>query len=176
MGSEDLHVERFAAEFIKESKRRLFDESVPRLKKCLAQLTEEEIWFRPNEETVSVGNLVLHLCGNARQWVVSGVGGAKDARKRSEEFSEQGPIATNILLQKLDKTMADVAEVLDRLDSESLLKMYSVQGFQESGVGILMHVVEHFSYHTGQITYIAKSLTDRSMGYYAGLDLNVTGK
>ena len=174
MGNAELHVERFAAEFIKESERRLFDESVPRLKKCLAQLTEEEIWFRPNDETVSVGNLVLHLCGNARQWIVSGVGGVEDVRKRSEEFSERGPIATNILLQKLDKTMADVAAALDRLDSESLLKTYSVQGFQESGIGILMHVVEHFSYHVGQITYFVKSKKAIDLKYFEGIDLNKT--
>ena len=58
----------------KQIHQRLFEESVPRLKKCLDELTEEEVWKRPNEYSNSMGNLVLHLCGNVRQWIVSGVG------------------------------------------------------------------------------------------------------
>lgn len=162
----------FGQAFITECERRLFDESLPRLKKCLALLSEEEIWFRPNSETVSVGNLVLHLCGNVRQWIVSGLGGVSDTRKRSEEFSEQGPIPTDDLVEHLDKIMKETQLVIRSLEPTSLLEKRYVQGFEESGISILVHVVEHFSYHVGQITYFVKSKKGMDLKYYAGIDLN----
>lgn len=161
-----------AQALIAECQRRLFDESVPRLKKCLSLLSEEEVWFRPNAETVSVGNLVLHLCGNVRQWVVSGLGGAPDTRERAKEFSERGPIATAALMEKLDGTMAEVSRVLSKLDPDSLLEPRKVQGFDESGVSILVHLVEHFSYHVGQISYIVKSHKALDLKYYEGIELD----
>jgi len=168
--SEHTHV--VAEALIAECRRRLFDESVPRLKTCLSLLSEDEVWFRPNEETVSVGNLVLHLCGNVRQWIVSALGGVTDTRKRAQEFAEPGPIATSVLLEKLDQTMADVSRVLKEIDPATLLETRKVQGFDESGVSILVHVVEHFSYHVGQISYIVKSRKALDLKYYDGIELN----
>jgi uncharacterized damage-inducible protein DinB len=156
---------------IDESKRRLFDESVPRIRKCLDQLTDDEIWHRPNAETVSIGNLVIHLCGNARQWICSGLGGEPDHRQRSTEFEERGPIPRGELIQRLEQIEADVRRVLDSVDPASLLDKRPVQVYQESGISILVHVVEHFSYHTGQITYAVKSRKGVDMGYYAGQKL-----
>lgn len=161
-----------ARALIAECRRRLFDESLPRLKKCLSLLSEEEIWLRPNAETVSVGNLVLHLCGNVRQWIVSGLGGAPDTRERAREFSERGPIATASLVEKLDGTLAEVRRVLDELEPTSLLETRKVQGFDESGVSILVHVVEHFSYHVGQISYSVKSRKALDLQYYQGIELD----
>jgi uncharacterized damage-inducible protein DinB len=165
---------RFGRALIEETKRRLLKDSQPRVHKCLAALTEEEIWHRPNEETVSIGNLVLHLCGNVRQNIVSGLGGAPDHRKRALEFSEAGPIPAAELLRRLDETLAEAGAALDRIDPASLLDVRRVQGFEESGLSILVHVVEHFSYHVGQMTYFVKSRKAIDMGYYAGYDLNVT--
>jgi uncharacterized damage-inducible protein DinB len=162
----------FGAALIAESKRRLIDESVPRIKKCLDKLNEEEIWRRPNVETVSVGNLVLHLCGNVRQWICTGLGGEPDHRERSAEFSEPGPIPKELLLAKLDETMRDAERAMDAADPASLLDMRPVQGFEESGLSILVHVVEHFSYHTGQITYAVKANKAIDFGYYAGQNLD----
>jgi uncharacterized damage-inducible protein DinB len=159
---------------IAECRRRLFDESAPRLTKCLELMTEEQIWSRPNAATASAGNLVLHLCGNARQWIVSGLGGAPDSRRRDEEFAERGPIPTGELVARLESTMSDVAATLDRLDPATLLEARRVQGFEESGLSILVHVVEHFSYHVGQVSYIVKSMKAVDLGYYAGRDLNET--
>ena len=157
---------------VKECRRRLFDESLPRIKKCLARLSEEEIWYRPNENTVSVGNLVLHLCGNLRQWIISGLGGFEDSRDRPLEFSEVGPISTEELFERLEGTMKEAGIVLDGLETETLLEDRRVQGFDETGLSILIHVVEHFSYHTGQITYHVKSRKNIDLGYYAGMELN----
>jgi len=157
---------------IAETKRRLFKDSMPRIRKCLAHLSPEEIWRRPNAEVVSVGNLVLHLCGNVRQNIVAGLGGAPDDRVRDREFAETGPLPAAELLARLDQTMADVDRALDRLDPASLLAIRRVQGFEESAVSILVHVIEHFSYHVGQITYYVKTTKAIDLGYYAGVDLN----
>ena len=163
------------AALIAECKRRLYGESLPRLRSCLGQMSVEDIWARPNKQTSSAGNLVLHLAGNARQWLLSGLGGAPDLRERQAEFDEPGPLPTAELLGRLERTMAEAEPVLDRLDSAALLRTYRVQGFVESGLSILVHVVEHFSYHTGQIAYIVKSRKDVDLGFYRGKDLNAKG-
>ncbi|MFQ5789991.1 MAG: DinB family protein [Acidobacteriota bacterium] len=169
------HQASFGRALISQCERRLFSESLPRVKKCLSQLTEEEIWHRPNPETVSAGNLVLHLCGNVRQWIVSGLGGAPDIRERSREFSELGPISSSQLVERLESTLAEARSVLKSVDPEHLLEERTVQGFRETGLSILVHVVEHFSYHVGQITYFVKSRKAMDLKYYQGVDLDRTG-
>ena len=156
---------------IQEARYRLVEESIPRLHKCLDQLSVEEIWFRPNPNTVSIGNLVLHLCGNVRQWLISGLGGAPDKRERQVEFDEPGPLPTEELRARLDSLAKDIDVVLDKLTTDDLLSLRSIQGYDSSGVSILVHVVEHFSYHVGQVTIMVKSRKNIDMGYYAGQDL-----
>jgi uncharacterized damage-inducible protein DinB len=160
---------------LRESRRRLYEESLPRIRACLAQLSVDEIWARPNEQTVSAGNLVLHLAGNVRQYVVATLGGVPDVRERQAEFDEKGPLPTAELLGRLEATMAQAAAVIERLDSATLLRSHRVQGFVETGLSILVHVVEHFSYHTGQIAYIVKSRKNVDLGFYRGKDLNKRG-
>ena len=161
----------FGAALIVECNRRLFNESVPRIHKCLGLLTEDEIWYRPNAETVSVGNLVLHLCGNVRQWICTGLGRQADVRERATEFADTGPMPTAQLLERLDTAMREARDVIDALDPATLLEKRSVQIYEESGLSILIHVVEHFTYHTGQITYYTKSRKAVDTGYYAGRNL-----
>jgi uncharacterized damage-inducible protein DinB len=168
------HSQHFRNQLIAETRRRLMEEGVPRIKKCLAELSEAEIWYRPNEHSNSVGNLVLHLCGNVRQWLLSSLGGQADTRKRQSEFDERGPIPASALTQRLDEVMDEVEKLLEGLTTEQILQSYTVQGFQETGVSILVHVIEHFSYHVGQITYFVKWRKDREMGFYRGLNLDVT--
>lgn len=152
---------------------RLFEEGVPRIKKCLAQLSEEEIWRRPNENLASIGNLVLHLCGNVKQWIVAGLGGRKDTRVRQIEFDTIGPISNEKLITELEKVMTQVEEVLIEISPEDLLKVRKVQGiFEETGISILVHVVEHFSYHVGQITRDTKMIRNMDLGYYEEMDLD----
>ena len=174
MSNIDHLSDRIAGLLIAEFRRRVFEENIPRLKKCLGLLTEEEVWWRPNEHSNSVGNLVLHLCGNAQQYVVSGIGGVPDTRKRQAEFDERGPIPIAELLQRLDALQVDLEKVLDQLKPAHLAEERRVQGFSENVTSILVHVVEHFSYHTGQVTYYVKYRKDLDTGYYAGLDLDVT--
>jgi len=156
---------------IEETRRRLILESMPRIIQCLEMLSPDEIWRRPNANSNSIGNLVLHLCGNVRQWILAGMSGEEDIRKRQEEFDEKGPLPTILLIQKLEKLMTEVNTFLDKISPEDLLKEYPVQTFNENGISILVHVIEHFSYHTGQITYATKALKNQDTGYYSGMKL-----
>ncbi len=160
---------------LKEAEYRLVQESVLRIKKCFAQLSDEEIWSRPNTNLVSLGNLILHLCGNVRQYILFGLGGHADQRERQSEFDHAEVIPKDQLLSELDQLMVEVKEVFSNLNSEDLTRQYTVQGMELTGFGIIMHVVEHFSYHVGQITWHTKLLKDMDMNYYDGKDLNITG-
>lgn len=161
----------FAQLLLAEARRRLLEESIPRLRACLERLSEEDIWYRPNARSNSVGNLVLHLAGNVRQWLGSGLGKLPDERQRSGEFSETGPLPKADLYRRLDETAALIESILDATTAEALLQTHPVQCYQENGVSILVHVIEHFSYHVGQVTYFTKARLDVDTGYYAGQNL-----
>ncbi|MBP7239047.1 MAG: DUF1572 family protein [Saprospiraceae bacterium] len=150
---------------------RLYDESLPRILKCLGQLSEKQIWWRPNESSNSIGNLVLHLCGNVSQWIGSGLGGFPDTRTRQAEFDKREGINREELSQLLTSSMEQIKPVISNLPADELLNKRAVQTFEESGISILIHVTEHFSYHTGQIAYITKMLTDNPLGFYEGIIL-----
>lgn len=158
---------------INETRFRLLDESIPRLRKCLKKMSKEQIWYRPNAQTVSAGNLVLHLCGNIRQWLISGLGGYSDHRVRQREFDEKGPLETKELMFMLDQLTTEIEDVLSRLPGVDLTEKRKIQGFEVNGVTILVHVVEHFSYHVGQVTLMVKSRLGINMGYYGGKDLDI---
>lgn len=157
--------------FTTEIKRRLFKESQVRLEQCLHELSEDEIWWRPNENSNSVGNLVLHLCGNARQWILAGLGGAADLRQRQTEFDERGPMPRTELIECVQQLMVEIDQVLNRLSPTDIERKITVQGFNETGMSILIHVVEHFSYHVGQMAYIVKARLDKQTNFYGGINL-----
>jgi hypothetical protein len=131
-------------------------QNLPRIVECLQQLSEEEIWWRPNSSSNSAGNLILHLCGNVRQWIISGLGGIEDKRERDREFSERGPISRQALIKQLRRTIRDACLVIARLSEDSLSKKYEIQGYHVAGLDAAFRVAEHFGYHTGQIIYITK--------------------
>ena len=141
-----------------------FDRILKRIVACLRLLSDEEIWWRPNAASNSAGNLVLHLSGNMRQWIVSGLGGAPDLRLRDAEFSEKGPLPRSVLVAQLTRTVRDVGQVLRRLPPESLSRIYQIQGFRVTGLVAVSHVYQHFSHHAGQIIYITKLLKRRDLG------------
>lgn len=156
----------------REVRRRLMEEGVTRIKRCLSELSEEEIWMRPNENSNSVGNLIIHLCGNVRQWIVSGLGGLPDTRERNQEFAEIEPVSAAELLRQLDEVMQEVDEVLEQLDPIQIVQPLTVQGFDETGLSVMVHVMEHFSYHVGQITYFVKWRKNIDTAFYGDLDLD----
>jgi uncharacterized damage-inducible protein DinB len=157
---------------VNEFERRLFQESYSRIFKCLSLLNEESIWFSPNDQIPSVGNLILHLCGNARQWVLSGIGGTLDNRNREQEFVIQKNIKKSDLIILLENLKVNLKKTILEMPDSVLNEKKIIQGFEETGFSILIHVIEHFSYHTGQITTLTKIITNKQTGYYHGFNLN----
>lgn len=154
-----------------EVKRRMFEECGPRIRQCVTQLTDSQIWYRPNEESNSIGNLVLHLSGNIRQWICAGLGKEPDIRRRQTEFDAKEGLTGTELLEIFEAVLNDSRKVIDQLPYEAFVSMHDVQTFYENGVSILVHVTEHLSYHTGQIAYITKMLLGKPLDFYAGIDL-----
>jgi uncharacterized damage-inducible protein DinB len=150
---------------------RLMKESLPRIQSCVSQLTNDQIWWRPNESSNSIGNLLLHLNGNVNQWIGTGLGNLPDDRKRQAEFDERDLVDKELLMASLSETMRRAQSIIEQVGPYDLLRKRPVQTFEETGISILVHVTEHFSYHTGQIAYITKMLTDHSLDFYAGITL-----
>lgn len=136
--------------------RSQFEKYTPRIVRCLQLLSEKEIWWRPNDASNAAGNIVLHLCGNVRQWIISALGGAPDFRERDKEFSERGPVPRRVLISQLRSTVKQACWTIDSLPSKTLSQEFEIQGFRVSGLVAIAHVYEHFAYHTGQIIYLTK--------------------
>tara|TARA_R110002126_G_scaffold126500_1_gene268725 strand:- start:386 stop:850 length:465 start_codon:yes stop_codon:yes gene_type:complete len=148
------------------------DESTRMIKKSLAEISEDEVWHKPNPSLNSIANLMVHLCGNISQYVISSLGETEDKRNRDDEFSVTGGLTKDELFTKLESVVDDAKRVIFNVTPNQLVKMRSVQGFSFSGVGIILHAVEHYSYHTGQIAFWVKQLKNKDLGFYDGIDLN----
>jgi hypothetical protein len=156
--------------FLEHSRRKLLEEYWPRLRGCVELLTDEQVWWRPNPASNSIGNLILHLNGNVRQWLVASFSRLQDSRDRPAEFSERKLIPGSALLQRLGVTMQDAAEVLERLTETDLQRAFQIQGYTVSGLVAVYQVVEHFGMHYGQILFITKLLRGQDLGFYRELD------
>jgi len=153
-------------EFIARSRHHLAKDFVPKIERCLEQLTDEQIWWRPNAQSNSIGNLILHLCGNARQWIVCGIGGAADARDRDAEFAQREMIPRASLHSLLKSTLNEVDSTLAQCDTGKLLDRQTIQGTDVTALEAIFHVVEHFSMHTGQIILLTKLMTAADLRFY----------
>jgi len=152
--------------FLAQSRQFLLNDYLPKIEKCLAGLTDQDVWWRGNEESNSIGNLLLHLSGNARQWIVSGLGGSADHRVRDTEFDERSLISKQDLLGRLKDTLAEVDTVLAEFDPAKLLDSYRIQNYDVTALEAIFHVVEHFSMHTGQIILLTKLRTASDLHFY----------
>jgi uncharacterized damage-inducible protein DinB len=158
-----------AQEFIEASRVFLRDDFLPKLLHCLEDMPQDDIWWRPNEQSNSVGNLILHLCGNLRQWIVNSLGGGTFNRDRDAEFAARGPIPKAELTASISAVIAEVDQVLQNLPAQVLRQQHSIQTYNASGLQVIYHVVEHFSYHLGQILYIYKMRSGKDPGFYRHL-------
>lgn len=140
-----------------------------RVETCLGKLTPEQIWMRGTENQNAVGNLVLHLNGNVRQWILSGAGGQPDARVRDEEFSARGGMDPKALGQLLRDAVDKALVVIRSLPHERLVERATIQGHEVTLLKAIFHVVEHFSGHTSQIIFVTKMLTGEDLGFYSYL-------
>ncbi len=140
-----------------------------RIADCLGRLSDEQIWQRGSEVENSVANLVLHLCGNVRQWILSGVGGQFDIRKRDEEFNRRDGATTSELRELLESTITEAVSVIRNVPHHRLVEKISVQGRNPYVLEAIYVAVEHFGEHAGQIMYRTKQMTREDLGYYRHL-------
>jgi len=152
--------------FLAEARRHLREDYLPKIERCLERLTDEQVWWRASERSNSVGNLLLHLEGNLRQWVVCGAGGAADARVRDREFEERRQLPREELLKALRAAVDEADDALARLDPAALLETRRVQGLDVTLLTAVFHAVEHFSMHTGQVILLTKMLADEDLAFY----------
>ncbi|WP_019669831.1 DinB family protein [Eudoraea adriatica] len=167
--------EKWMTEFLENSVYRL-DESTRMNKISLKSIEESNIWRKPNESSNSIGNQIMHICGNMTQYIIASLGGLHDQRNRDAEFSITNGFTSVQLLQKLENTVDQAKNVLKSCSKSQLLQKREVQGFDLSGIGIVIHAVEHYSYHTGQIAFWTKMLVNKDLGFYDGRDLNIKNK
>ena len=132
------------------------ESALDRIKHCLGQLGDEQVWQRSQPSLNSIGNLILHLCGNLRQWIVAGVGGAPDVRNRPAEFAERGPISKEELLCSLEAVVEEAKRVLVGVNARQLTEVRRIQGFDVTGVATVFDSVPHFRGHTQEIVHMTR--------------------
>lgn len=141
-----------------------------RIHECVMRLDDEQLWARPSADQNAAGNLLLHLAGNVRQWIVSGAGGKPDIRVRDREFSARGGIGREELLERLEGTVEEAAAVLEKLPAERLAERVTIQNYEMSLLEAIYHVVEHYSQHTGQVITLTRLITGGRLDFYKHLD------
>lgn len=151
----------FVAQSVKELRQK-----VKQIQACVARLSDDQIWSRGAPHENSVGNLMLHLCGNMRQWIVSGVGGEPDFRDRDSEFAASGGISAADLMARLNSTVEQTIDVIEAVTPERLLAEINPQDGAVSVLGAIYHVVAHFQLHAGQIIFATKIYAGESLGLY----------
>lgn len=162
--------------FLEFSRKKLMTQYWPRLKACVESLSDEQIWWRPNAASNSIGNLLLHLSGNMRQWLVDSFNHQEDRRDRPAEFAAEGSASRHQLLEKLGATVHGAEDVLLRLTEAELLAPYEIQGYHVRGLDAVYQTIEHFGLHYGQIAYITKMLRSEDLGFYKELSKTGRGK
>ena len=160
--------------FLEFSRHKLFEQYWPRLRACVESLSDEQLWWRPNDLSNSIGNLILHLNGNVQQWLVASFNHLEDTRDRPAEFNQRSALAGSELLAKLGATLEQGLEVLTHLTEADLLATFEIQGYRVTGLNAVYQVVEHFGLHYGQILYITKMQRSEDLGFYR--HLNKTGR
>jgi hypothetical protein len=147
----------------------------PRIVRCLELLGDEDFWWRPNSASNAAGNIVLHLCGNVRQWIDAGLGGKKDQRRRYAEFAERRQIPRGELVLLFESTVKQACCSIMELTDDELSKTFSIQGPIVSGMTAIDRVCEHFSCHSGQIIFLTKLRLGRDRGFTHLLPYKETG-
>lgn len=156
--------------FLQVSREKIKQEYWPRICQCLDSLTDDQIWWRPNEKNNSIGNLLLHLNGNIRQWILAPLGGIANKRDRDAEFAERRRPDTASLRNALEETLNQFDRIVSELSPADLRKIYTIQRHEGiTALAAIYHVVEHFSMHSGQIFYITKLLSETDLGFYKQL-------
>ena len=136
-------------------------EYLDKIRLACAGLDDSQIWSRATEHSNSIGNLMLHLCGNLSLWIRATLGARAFERDRAAEFAARGTASGGELMRQLIDVVEDCLEVIGDLDAAALGRQHTVQGYEVNGLAVLLHAVEHMSYHAGQIVLMAKAARDR---------------
>jgi uncharacterized damage-inducible protein DinB len=162
--------------FLQKSISLLASDFLPKIERCLEHLTDEDVWWRPNEASNSIGNLLLHLCGNVTQWIIGGVGGEPRERHRQQEFDDRSRIPAQELLAKLRTVVEEAGQVLRGLEADALLSRRQIQDYDVTALDAIYHVVEHFSMHTGQIILLTKARTGEDLNLWRPAHETASGR
>jgi hypothetical protein len=139
-----------------EAARDCFAEGLKKIEHCTRQLTDDQVWWRPREEMNSIANLMLHLAGNLRQWIIGGIGGAQDVRNRPQEFADRSGTSAAEILAKLRRTVAEADAVLGKLDAEQLAQARRIQGFDTTVLAAAFDTIAHFRGHVQEIIHLTR--------------------
>jgi uncharacterized damage-inducible protein DinB len=167
--------------FLRHARFRLLNDYFVKIAVAIGTLEDEQIWRRPNESSNSIGKLLMHMSGNVRQWLISGVGGAEDIRDRASEFAARGSATRGELIESVRATLDEADAVLAGIEDdcaaansdEPLQRICMPQSYEVTVFDAIFHAVEHFSYHTGQIVFAAKWLAEGQVSFYDDRRLNL---
>lgn len=146
-----------ARAFVDKSRNLISSDYLPKIERCLDRLSDADVWWRPNEASNSIGNLILHLCGNVTMWIIGGVGALPFERHRQLEFDERRKIPSPELRRRLREVVEQADEVMSAVRANDLLSPRKIQGYDVTVLEAIYHVVEHFGMHTGQIILLSKA-------------------
>ena len=133
------------------------------IRSCVEELSEEQLWWRPNEQANSVGNLVLHVSGSMRHYLSNRVGGIEYERNRPAEFAERGPVPKQQLLATFDETIRQAGQVLDAFDTSRFLDATDEPNYVPTIFDLIFNIAIHLATHAGQIVYVTKMLKEGSL-------------
>lgn len=151
------------ASLIADWRELLSVEYLPKIVTSLDALSEEDVWWRPNDASNSIGNLILHLDGSTRMWVIGVAAGRPNVRDRDAEFAARSSASKGELLSKLRVTLTEIDDTLATLGEDALLTTREWKGESITGLWAVMHAVEHFAMHTGQIIVLAKMRSGKDL-------------
>ena len=130
---------------------------------CLNILSDEDLWWRPNEESNSIGNLLLHVLGSLNHWILAGIAGMKVQRVRQQEFGERSPLPKENLLSQLNSVLHDVDKVIGAIDPSQLSNKMQIAGKEITWMFAIYLMIQHCSTHTGQIILVTKLRTGKDL-------------
>ena len=133
------------------------------IRSCIEQLSEEQLWWRPNEQSNSVANLVLHVRGAVLHFLCRGLGGFEYQRDRPAEFAEAGSIPKSQLLAMFDEMVAKAVQTFEALDTSRLKEPSTEPAYYSIVFEDLFGIAIHLATHTGQIVYVTKMLKEGSV-------------
>ncbi len=135
--------------------------------RCVEQLSEAQVWARGGEWDNSVGNLLLHLEGNMRQWILHGIDEQPDVRERDAEFALETTVTAAEAKAKFSATIAESCTVIAAVTPERLLEVIDPQPtgtWRHATVLEAILLVEgHLRQHMGQIVVLTKQMLHRDL-------------